>query len=87
MIQNNINIDNRIRFLLYRINNNLATIEEKNEYLDLLLQGGYINKIDYDKNKKELTNKGNSTNLGEAIIGIGIAVLVGTLLSKLFDKE
>ncbi|WP_028873225.1 hypothetical protein [Psychroserpens burtonensis] len=87
MIQNNINIDNRIRFLLYRINNNLATIEEKNEYLDLLLQGGYINKTDYDKNKKELTNKGNSTNLGEAIIGIGIAVLVGTLLSKLFDKE
>jgi len=32
MIQNNLNIDERIRFLLYRINNNLATVEEKNEY-------------------------------------------------------
>lgn len=87
MIQNTIHIDNRIRFLLYRINNNLATLEEKNEYLDLLFQGSYINQLDYNKNKKELNNNGNTTNLGEAIIGIGIAVLVGTLLSKLFEKE
>lgn len=87
MIGNNINIDNRIRFLLYRINNNLATLEEKNEYLDSLFQGGYINRPEYDKYQKELNNNGKSTNLGEAIVGIGIAVLVGTLLSKLFDKE
>lgn len=87
MVQNNINIDKQIKFLLYKINNKTATISEKKEYVDLLLEGGYINKTEYKKYKEEFSVKESNTTLGEAIVGIGIAVLVGTLISKIFEKE
>jgi len=87
MIQNNINIDKKIKFLLYKINNKTATLSEKNEYVNLLLEGGYIDKAEYEKYKKEFNGKESNTTLGETLVGIGIAVLLGTLISKIFEKE
>ncbi|MFP2995112.1 hypothetical protein ABN763_04345 [Spongiivirga sp. MCCC 1A20706] len=85
MEQNTLQTDRRIKFLLYKIKNDTATKEERNEYLDLLFQGGYINKLEFDKYKKELN--GEKSAIGEALVGIGLAVLVGTLIAKLFEKE
>lgn len=85
MEQNTLNTDRKIKFLLYKIKNNTATIEERNEYIDLLLKGNYINKTEYNKYKKELN--GENSTIGETLIGIGLAVLVGALIAKLFEKE
>ena len=85
MEQNTLNTDRRIKFLLYKIKNNNATKEERNEYLDLLHKGGYIDQTEFNQHKKEL-NSGEST-IGETLVGIGLAVLVGTLIAKLFEKE
>ena len=85
MMDNSLEIDKRIKFLLYKIKNKKATKLEKNEYIDLLLKGGYIDNTEYEKYKKEL--KGTENGIGEALVGIGLAVLVGTLLSKLFSSK
>ncbi len=85
MEQNTLNTDKRIKFLLYKIKNNNATKEERNEYLYLLLKGGYINQTEFNKHKKELN--GGESKIGETLVGIGLAVLVGTLIVKLFEKE
>lgn len=85
MEQNTLNTDRRIKFLLYKIKNNTATKKERSEYLDLLLQGGYIDQSEFNKYKKELN--GEKSTIGETLVGIGLAVLVGTLIAKLFEKE
>ena len=85
MEQNILNTDRRIKFLLYKIKNETTTKTERNEYVDLLLQGGYINQTEYEKYKKDLNSE--ESTIGEALIGIGLAVLVGALIAKLFKSE
>ena len=84
MATNNLNIDKRIKFLLYKIKKSKATKKEQKEYIDLLYEGAYINTSEYNRHLSDF-NKENSS-LGEALVGIGIAVLVGALIAELFKK-
>lgn len=79
------NTDKRIKFLLYKIKSKTATPNEEKEYLELLREGGYIDATEYNNYKKEL-EKGN-VGIGEALVGIGLAVLVGVLIAELFKKN
>ncbi len=83
----NSDIDKRIKFLLFKIKNNSATLPEKNEYVELLLKGGYIDQKEFYKYKNEFDKKESNSSFLETLIGIGLAVILGTLISKIFDKE
>jgi hypothetical protein len=71
----------RLQYLLYRINQNQATATEQREYLDLLYTGGYVSESDYRANLAQLPQVGPS--FGEALVGIGVAVLLGMAISEL----
>jgi hypothetical protein len=81
-IQNN---DQRIKYLLYKINNGTASLIERREYIDLLYNNGYINLTEYNKYKLDLNKP--SPNFGEVLVGIGLAVLIGTLISEMFKGK
>lgn len=84
----NINIQNsdqRIRFLLYKIKNNTATQEELKEYIDLMYSNGYITKTEYENYKNQL--KKPTTDFVEILVGLGLAVFIGSLVSELFKGD
>jgi hypothetical protein len=82
-MNNNIqNSDQRIKFLLYKIKNKTASQEEKMEYIELMYSNGYITKEEFENYKNQL--KKPSNNFAEILIGLGLAVLIGALISELF---
>jgi len=81
-IQNN---DQRIKFLLYKIKNKTATQEEQKEYIELMRTEEYITQEEYEKYQAE--SKKPTSDIGEFLVGLGLAVLIGTLLSDLFKSK
>lgn len=85
MINESINRDSRIKYLLYKIQNNTATNLEREEYIDLLYQGGYVNHTEYSQYKNDFRKGKEST--GDILIKIGLAVLVGALIAELIKEK
>lgn len=71
----------RLQYLLYRINQGQATTPERREYIDLLFAGGYLSAEDYRGHLAQLPQSGPS--VGEALIGIGVAALLGMAIAEL----
>lgn len=84
MTNRSLNIDERIKILLYKIKNSTVTKIERKEYIDLLFEGNYIDLMEYNKYITEFNR--DKLNIGETLVGIGLAVLVGALIAELFKK-
>ncbi len=79
------NTDQRLKLLIYKIKHGTATTVERQEYLDLLYNGGHITPDDYNKYKPKVKNP--DSGFGDLLIGLGLAVLIGALIGELFKKK
>lgn len=73
----------RLKYLIYRINSKTATSPEKNEYLELMRQMGYIKEDEYAKSKSEL----ETNAFWDGLLGLGLAVLIGAAIVEIFKKK
>lgn len=77
------NLDyNRLLELKNRITHNVASINEKKEYMELLYRNGNISKSQYDNFLKNQ----NSDDVINAALTIGGVMLATWLLTKLLEK-
>ncbi|MEQ9188353.1 MAG: hypothetical protein RLP15_11505 [Cryomorphaceae bacterium] len=79
------NADDRISELLYLIKGENATRAQKEEYINLLYVEGYIGDEEFSEYKKKLDDP--SKKIGEVLVGLGLAVMIGALISELFSKK
>lgn len=73
---------NRLLDLKGKIDSNLASKEEKNEYMKILYNNGNIDRIQYEK----FLNDQNSDDIIKAALTIGGFMLAIWLLNKLSEK-
>ncbi len=85
MTNESVNRDSRIKYLLYKIQNNTATNLEREEYIDLLYQGGYINMIEYNQYKNDL--KKGKTDTIQTLVTIGLAILLGIIIAESLKEK
>ena len=79
----NVNDYIRLNSLSQKLNNNQATKDEKDEYMQLMYSYGKITSQQY---QEYLRNKDDSNELVNGALAIGGIFLLGYLLSKLFEK-
>ncbi len=77
--------DQRITFLLYRINKKIATLDEKFEYVDLLYKNKYITLEEHQKYMNDLHNPAPS--FIDILITIGAAIFLGNVIGELFSSK
>lgn len=87
MIDNINTTDDRIKTLLLKIKDGSANSDERKEYIELLYKHNYINTSDYNKYLKDLQKPTSSNSLGEILVGLGLAVLIGALVGDLFKEK
>ena len=75
--------NDRLRFLIYKINSKTATSIEKKEYLELMRALGHIKEEDYTKSKNEI----DSSQFWDGLLGLGLAVLIGAAIVEIFKKK
>lgn len=73
----------KLQQLSDKVKANIATQEEKDEYMLMLYKNGSITQSQYDKYKKD---KSNTETLGAAIT-IGGIILLGYLLDELINGK
>lgn len=81
MTKNNILDTHRLQFLVDKIRKNIASKSEKDEYMLILFKNGSITQKQY----QDFLNDKNTEDIINAAVAIGAIILLGYLLSKLFD--
>ena len=73
----------RLSYLGDKVKTGQATKAEKDEFMQMLYQNGNITPQQYNDYKSD----GNKEEIVNAALGIGAVILIGYLLTELFNKE
>ena len=69
----------RLKYLIYKLDENIASAKEKEEYLSMLYNDGVITQKEHEHYKKNF----NATEIQKEAIRLGARTLVAIALAKL----